>query len=440
MGMIDLSKLSVEDRLRRAKIRMYKRSPFFAYIILHLKIKKGKSEKECPTMCIDKYGNLTYNEKWVLGLDDEQLMGVLAHEVLHMALMHMDRGLGKEPSLFNKSNDLVANDILNGEKFRLPSDGLIPEPDHTFQIWGTKIEKIDEKSSEEIYTELYPLLPKIRIWEGQTGGGGGGSGGEKLTSKEKKEADEKLKGFDDHTYGDNEEEEKKAAKGEEGDGFGPQKPGDKWKKIVAEAANLAKQQGKLPAGLERRIDDVMDSKVGWRHKLYKYVVDQIIHDYTWSMPSKRAASLGIYLPKTLKESVQIVVSIDTSGSISQDELKEFTSELLAIGNSFPNIKMDIIICDAEVHETYELTRDNVDDILSMSMSGGGGTSHIPIYNYVNEHITDAKVIINFTDGFTDFPEDGNELPYDSLWVLSNNGCAEDHIPFGDIIRLGEGDW
>jgi len=447
--MIDLSNLSVEDRIRRAKIRMYKRSPFFAYIILHLKIKTLTAQEAKsfpgdgePTMCIDKYGNLKYGEAWVSKLDDEQLMGVLAHEVLHMALMHMDRGMGKEPSLFNKSNDLVANDILNGEKFRLPSEGLIPDDEHSFEIFGTKIENINEKSSEEIYSELYPLLPKIKVWEeGCSGGSSGGKGGGKgLTSKEKKEADEKLKGFDEHEYGDNEEEEKKAEQGEEGDGFGPQKPGDKWKKIVAEAANLAKQQGKLPAGLERRIEDVMDSKVGWRHKLYKYVVDQIIHDYTWSMPSKRAAALGVHLPKTLKESVHIVVSIDTSGSIGQDELKEFTSELLAIGNSFPNIKLDVIICDAEVHETYELTKDNVEDILSMSMSGGGGTSHIPIYDYVNEHITDAKVLINFTDGYTDFPEDGDELPYETLWVICEDGCNEDAVPFGDYIRLGEGDW
>jgi len=441
--------MSVEDRIRRAKIIMYKRSPFFAFIILHLNIKPLTPQEikafpggeKAATMCIDKYGNLRYCEKWVKGLDDEQIMGVLAHEVLHLALMHMDRGLGKEGSIFNKSNDLVANDILNGEKFRLPSGGLIPEADHTFKIWNKTIEKIDEKSSEEIYAELYPLVDKIKTWEsGGTGSGKGGSKGSGLTSKEKKEADEKLKGFDDHDYGDNPEEEKKQAEDSEGGKFGPQTPRDKWKKIVAEAAQLAKQQGRLPAGLERRIEDVMDSKVGWRHKLYKYIVDQIIHDYTWSMPSKRAAALGVYLPKTLRESVQIVVSIDTSGSIGRDELKEFTSELLAIGNSFPNIKLDVIICDAEVHETYELTRDNVDDILSMSMSGGGGTSHIPIYDYVNDNIQDAKVLVNFTDGFTDFPEDGNELPYDSLWVLCKDGCPEDNIPFGDVIRLGEGDW
>ena len=179
---------------------------------------------------------------------------------------------------------------------------------------------------------------------------------------------------------------------------------------------------------------MLDSKINWQTKLYKYVVAQIPYDFTWMKPSKRGSSLGYYLPSVVRESVKIIVSIDTSGSVSQDELKEFLSELLAIGTSFPNINIDLIICDAEVHEVYKLTQSTIDDVKSLDMGGGGGTSHIPIYEYVENNIMDAKVLINFTDGYTSWPEDKN-YRFESLWVINKGGVGEKDVPFGEFIKL-----
>ncbi len=442
--MIDVSNLSVKDKIIRAKIHLAKRSPFFGYILFHMKIHdsvEGMPEDN-QTMSIDQLGNLRYSEKWVKGLSDDELMGVLAHETLHLALMHMERGQGREHRIANIAYDLVVNDVLTQENFRLPGDGLIPQ-NHKFEFkFGKKsytLDKINDKSSEEVYDEIYPLYPIIKQLmmgngSGKTGKGLDGLDG--IPSENQNEMKKKLKGFDNHTQS---EDNGNGDKKQEGSNAHKRAMSNKqkWKKIISEAAQTAKQQGKLPAGLERRIEGILDSKINWKEKLYKYIVAQLPFDYTWNKSSKRGAALGIYLPNVVKESVKIVCSIDTSGSINNDELKEFMSELLSIGESFQNLDIDLIICDCEIHETYELSGDTVEDVLNLKMSGGGGTSHLPVYDYVQKEIRDCKVLINFTDGWTSFPKDDEEIPFDSLWIICKNGCAEKHIPFGEVIKLSE---
>lgn len=428
--------MSVKDKIIRAKSKLYKASPFISYILLHLKLKE---DNRIPSMGVTPYGDLLYNREFVKKLSESELKSVLVHETLHIILLHLERGKGKELAVANVAMDLICNDLIVSGNFeedlrnhygslslKLPSEGLIPE-NHEFEIWGHKVERINEKSWEEVYGELLKIAPKIKMWVNSSGGNGSKKGsGNGLSDKEQKEADQKLKGFDEHTFGD--PTETKSEK---------KKRVDAMKRIICEAATVAKQQGKLPADIERRVEGLLESKVSWRHRLYRYVVSEILYDYTWSRPSKRSASLGVYLPATLKENVKVVMSIDTSGSMGADDIRDALTELIAIGNSFEAVQIDVVVCDAEVHEHYTLTRENVDDILEMALSGGGGTSHRPIYSYVKEHITDAKVLINATDGYTDFPSRPDDYSFDSIWLITKGGCQDENIPFGEIIRLEE---
>ena len=442
--MFSTSNLSTDEKLTRTKIQMYKRSPFFSYILLHMKLKEDVNNiLPVPSMGVDPSGTLWWRKEFVDKLSEKELLGVICHETLHIALQHLERAKGRENMIFNIANDLVINDLLLQNEFTLPQKGLIPDKyTHSFKIKGHEIKDLDKRSSEDVYDEIYPLIPKTYIYalgnmgigkndnSKQQGRGKDGKSPGKLSGKDQEQV-ENLKGFDNHIYGkenkdkDNEQDRIQSDRQQ------------KWKQIIAEAAQLAKQQGQLPAGLERTIDDLLDSKINWKSKLYKYVVSQIIFDYSWSTPSRKSAALGIYLPNTLKQSVHIVVSVDTSGSISQEELKEFLSEMVAITESFPNINMDVIVCDAEVHETHKIDSTNVNDICSLTFSGGGGTSHVPIDKYIIEHILDCKIVLHFTDGYTDFTENGNNLPYQTMWVLTKNSIERSAIPYGEIIKIDE---
>lgn len=164
-----------------------------------------------------------------------------------------------------------------------------------------------------------------------------------------------------------------------------------------------------------------------------YIANSIVvHNCT---PSRKSAALGIYLPNTLKQSVHIVVSVDTSGSISQEELKEFLSEMVAITESFPNINMDVIVCDCVVHETYKIDSTNVDSICGLTFSGSGGTDHKVILKHIKNEINDIKVLIAFTDGYTSFGE--QPQGYDVLWVLTKNSINPNEIPYGEVIKIDE---
>ena len=69
----------------------------------------------------------------------------------------------------------------------------------------------------------------------------------------------------------------------------------------------------------------------------------------------------------------------------------------------------------------------------LKIRGGGGTSHKPIYDYVNENLPNTKLLVNFTDGYTDLDELDQTI--NTLWVLCKDGVSESRIPFGEVIKL-----
>lgn len=150
-----------------------------------------------------------------------------------------------------------------------------------------------------------------------------------------------------------------------------------------------------------------------------------------SRPSKKSISSGFYMPSILRESIEVVVSVDTSGSISREELSEFLGEIINIARSFNNIKIKLIVCDCEIKEVYDFSNGDIDEIMNLKFSGGGGTSHKPVYEYLAENLPSTKLIVNLTDGFTDFPD---EETFKTIWVLTKNGCDESKIPFGEVIK------
>lgn len=393
------------QRIIRAKVHLQRENPFFAYLVMNLSIKEVK---EIESMGVDEYGNLVYNPDWIDKLTDNELKGVLCHEVMHLALEHFPRGVNKEHETYNISSDLVINNILTNNNFTLPK-GLVPY-NNEFEFKDCNppftIEELDKKSADEVYNELMKHKPKEKEIKGYG----------------------KMR-FDEHKYGksgkgkdtgkDKTDKEKKENK-------------DKWKRVFTEASIYAKQQGRLPSGMEKLVELVLNEKISWKNLLYKYITRELPYDYTYNYPSKKSVSTGIYMPSVLRENINIVVAVDTSGSIGQSELSEFLSEIVNIAKSFSNISMKLIVCDCEIKDVYEVRNGSIETILNLKIRGGGGTSHIPVYDYVKENLPNTKFIINFTDGYTSFPESESIR---TIWVLTKNGCNEEHIPFGEVIKL-----
>jgi len=388
--------MDAKDKIIKAKVRLQKDNPFFAYLVMNLRFSEDET---IGTIGVNFKGDCKYNAKFIESLSDESLKGVLAHEVLHLALQHLQRQNNRNQEVFNIACDLVINNILINSQFTLPNEsgGLIPY-NNKFQFPNFEwIEDLDKKTAEQVYMEIYnneKLVKKVCISE--------------LDGKR----------FDKHIRGEGTPQEIKESD-------------DKWKKAFSEASCYAKQQGKLPKGIDRLLDVILNERVNWKQLLYKYLTRTLPYDYTYSRPSKKSFSSGFYMPSILRESIEVVVSVDTSGSISQDELGEFLGEIINIARSFNNIKIKLIVCDCEIKEVYDFSNGDIDTIMNLKFSGGGGTSHKPVYEYLAENLPSTKLLVNLTDGYTEFPD---EESFKTIWVLTKNGCDESKIPFGEVIK------
>ncbi len=390
------------DRIIRAKIKMMREYPFYAVILSYLRIKE---KPEIPSAAVTQTGYMWYNDQFIKSLDSSSLQFVLAHEIMHLALGHLFRGDKKNMEIWNIAGDLVINDLLQRNGLHMHQEvGLLPT-NGTMELYingkKLKIVDIDKKAMEDIYNEIIRHVNKYPANKMKPGKG--------------------AKGFDQHVYNAN-------AKGDTSKDAS--KEAEKWKDRFVQAVAAAKARGDLPAGFERLVDSILNNRVNWKRLLKRYITREIFTDYTWSRPHKRSRALGTYFPDVQKENVKIAVSVDTSGSISQQDLTQFLSEMVAIVRSTDNLKADIYVCDAGIHEKLSVSNGNIKKILDLKMTGGGGTSHIPVFEAVKN--SDIKALICLTDGYTEFPEK-NDFNFDTIWVLTKD--SNDQIPFGKVIKM-----
>ena len=395
----------VLDKIIRAKIRMQQSKPFFAYLLLNLNIIETP---KIPTCAVDNHRNLYYNPNWVGTLNERQLSGLLCHELLHCVFEHLIRNETRDKLLFNCACDIVVNNLLIMNDFELPIGGIIPS-NNEIDFCGVHISGIDKKSAENVYDELHGKFKKTQ-------------------ANMKMAADMQL---DEHIKDDIKKLEN-GTKDEQGLAKQIKEVSKMWKKMAVEAESYARTIGKSPKGISRHIGELLNEKINWKSVLYKYVTNSLPQDFSYSRPSRRGIASEIYLPHIKKENIEVVVSVDTSGSIDQEELTEFMSEIIYLAKSFDNLKMKVIICDCSIKEVLEVENGNIEKLINLKIVGGGGTSHKPIYDMIQEKYPTTKILINFTDGYTDFP---NNETTKTLWVIPEGGVEDDKIPFGDIVRL-----
>jgi predicted metal-dependent peptidase len=400
--------LSAEDRIRKVRISFLRENPFFANISLYLNLIETKN-MPMPTMGIDYDGNLYFDPDYVKGLTFSELKGVIGHETLHLALFHLLRKGSRDKELWNVSCDLAINLILQEQEFRLPRGVLLSD-------------EFQGMSAEQIYDELYKKAKKIKIHiDGQgnvTIGNMSGKQFDKHFYPNKGENGNGGSGKKDKDYKGKGEEDSPLSEGE------IKRLQDEWKKRVVEAEVLAKQMGKMPAGLERMIGTLLEPKINWKALLYRYVTNEIISDMSYSRPHKKSESIGIYFPHTVKENVEIAIAVDSSGSIGQEEITEFMSEIMSISRSFANINMTVMVCDAKIHDVYDIR--NGFDPKDIKIRGGGGTDFRDVFKWIQENKPYTKLLIFFTDGYGEYPKDETTK---TLWVLKNDY----RVPFGEKI-------
>lgn len=412
----DQHESAARDKLITARVRLQKEQPFFSYLTMGLNLIETKT---MPTAGVDNNGNLYYNPDFVNGLNKEQTKTLLAHEALHVALIHLSRiGGDRRPFTWNVACDIIVNNMLKMNKFEftgLMSKAIVPD-DNKYKIGGVVIKDLDKKFVEEVYDIIEQLIKhkKIMVMESAKG-------------DSYKDSDGVKQQLDKHKHGKPKEQESKQEK------EAREKTEKEWKKRLSEAYTYSKNQGKEPLGAERHIDELLHPKLNWREILYRFVTNEIPFDFTYSYPSKKSIATGYYMPSIIRDNkIEVTVAIDTSGSIGEKELNEFVSEVYGIGKSFTQVKMHLLYWDAALQNHYQLDNTELDDLLKYKINGGGGTDFSRVYDYMKKEIPLTKVLVFLTDGFATFP---SKEQYKTLWVLSKESAAPSTIPFGEVIKI-----
>jgi predicted metal-dependent peptidase len=185
--------------------------------------------------------------------------------------------------------------------------------------------------------------------------------------------------------------------------------------------------GKMSAGLERLVGEILKPKVDWRDVLRKFLEKCKSDQRTWSKFNRRFLAQGIYLPSVSGESLgEIAFAVDCSGSITQEVISQFAAEILSAKEDGNPTKIHVVYFDSEVshYECY-----GKDDDLDIKPHGGGGTAFSPVFEYFAEHDINPVACVFLTDlCCNDF---GEQPDYPVLWVSTDEGTA----PFGEVVLM-----
>lgn len=390
------------QKMIKARANLVMGNPFFGTLALRLKVVEDRSIK--TSQCDG--ASLRYNPDWIDTLDGPKVTGSIAHSVMHAALLHHTRRGDRDPKKWNEACDYAVNNLLSKTSLELPECKYV-NPAY------------DGFTAEHIYT-LIPDPPKDDKGGGQNqsqGGGAGGDGGGNGNNDCSDSQDRNQDPGGDGGVSD-------SPSSTNGGGSQSQQNNEEaeWKVALAQAAHVAKQQGKLPADIERMIEQVLEPVLPWRNILRRFMTEKANDDFSWKRGNRRFLAQGLYLPTRESEGAgEIVVVIDTSGSIGQKELNEFSSEIKGIVDDVRPTKTYVMYCDARVAHVDEF---GPDDDLEFAPHGGGGTDFRPPFDWLEANQIQPKCLVYLTDGYGPFPE--NESGFPTLWVINNEQVTPPH--------------
>jgi predicted metal-dependent peptidase len=310
-----------------------------------------------------------YNPDFFMELTPEERVGLMAHEIMHIAFEHMIRRGTKDPKVWNQAADHVINLLLVKNNFKLPKDGLY---DHKFTGMSTEqvydyLIKNPEQQPNNFSEDIEESLSEEQI--------------EKVTNTVVK---------------------------------------------AIQRAQLSGDTSNIPEEILRVVKDLINPKLSWVDVLHRYLDANTRQEESWSKPNKRYAPQW-YLPSVESKRISnLTVAIDTSGSINDELLKSFLSEIEYINQTIRPDNLTILDCDYRIHNIHEI--DSNDSILDLKFSGGGNTSLKPPIEYCKTHGT--NLLVYFTDLYANPITEDPGFPI--LWICYSN---HEPSPVGETVYI-----
>ena len=395
----------IETKLAAARTKLILDKPFLGALVLRLPMEVANDDW-CPTTATDAR-RFYYNPEFIdcLSLDETQF--VLAHEALHCALSHFARRQHRRKLHWDMASDYAINPLLIGDGLKAPPGSLYLQ-----QFKGMTVEEIypclDEKDDEQ------PL--DNHVYDKDNSKGSGNSKTEKDLSAEKSD---------------------KQNTQDQGEGSGgepePLTPDEtetlniQWQQRLAGAAQQAMQAGKLGGEMARMVDHLLQPQLPWRLLLARYMTAVARDDFSYIRPSRREGDF--IMPSLRSNQAELVVALDTSGSIQDEEMSEFLAEINALKGQI-RARISLLACDSQLAEEAPWEFEAWDEFsLPEKITGGGGTSFKPVFEWVEQQGLRPDLLVYFTDAEGAFPS--LEPTYPVIWLVK----GKRKTPWGQRIQL-----
>jgi predicted metal-dependent peptidase len=401
----------LEVRLEHARMRLAARLPFFGVLCLHA---DHVVRVDVATARTDGR-RIEYGEAYCGGLDDAALTGLMLHEVLHCALAHVPRMRGRDALVWNVAADIVVNEVVAqaGDGIRLPV-GAVRKQD----LVGLRTEAVYDRllasaaaapigfRGDLVSTPLAegdPWSVGVEVDEHHTRGGG----------RQPRDPDPATAAADEAYWKDAlaAARQLERSRGDLSQVFGPQGPGT------------------LGSLLERLVEERLEALVDWRTALWQHVV-QSPDDFTGL--DRRLVGYGLYLEELNGERLDVVVCVDTSGSVDRPMLAAFLGEVRAIAAAHDTVRVTLYYADAALDGPHELDG----DWRLPKPRGGGGTDFRPFFARVDQDLRPhaPAVLVYLTDGYGTFPE-REPAGATTIWAVPEAARETRDFPFGTVIRM-----
>jgi predicted metal-dependent peptidase len=364
-----------DEKISRAKSKLLVEYPYFGALASKLKLEVNDNIESFKS----DGKKLYYREEYINSLAIDEVEFILANGAMHTVLAYERRKNSRSGWLWQMATDISINSMLLQNGMSMPD--------------GAEYRKrFDGMYAEEIYAELKEDILRDEL----------------SYESDDIEDTQDLNDTNKESIEDEILQEQL---------------------LVQEAISLLEKEfkkGQTPNSIERFFKLDFLSKVDWRSELRLALEKYFRDDYTLLPPSKKLLSYGIYLPSTTSVTYSLVIGIDSSASIDEENLSRFLSEVNSLMSLIQNYTIELIVCDDKIryHKTFYSG-----DILELELIGGGATDFRPVFEYIDTELDDIKLLLYFTDLDGIFPD--TKPDYEVKWVSKETK----NIPFGSIIEI-----
>ena len=367
------------DKIIVARVGLLLRHPFFGNMATRLKIEEGS---EWMGTAATDGRTIYFNRKFFEPLSVKQVEFVIAHEILHNVFDHMGRREGRNPRIFNIAADYCVNGQLVRDRIgEHKIEGITIFHDPKYYGMGAEeiYDKIFDEMDEEELNALGQLLDDHIDW----GDDSKGNGQPKYSKEELKQIRDEIR------------------------------------EATMQAAQAA-GAGNTPASVQRMIKELTEPKMNWREILRQQIQSTIKNDFTFMRPNRKGWHMSAILPgQQFQETIDICVAIDMSGSIGDEQAKDFLTEIKGIMQEYRDFRIKVWCFDTKVYNEQDYDGYSMDEFDEYEPMGGGGTEFDANWEYMKENDIQPKKFIMFTDGYP-YGSWGDENYCDTVFIIHGN--------------------